>query len=150
MEFRNFAIMVTYTSRSPGETEDFGAQLGREARPGWVIGLIGDLGAGKTRLVQGIARGLGLATRLPSPTFALVNEYAEGRIPLAHLDLYRLDTTEQILAAGLEDYFYPREGVSVIEWFDRWTGPTPPNLVLLRLRSTTESVRVIEYAPPRP
>jgi tRNA threonylcarbamoyladenosine biosynthesis protein TsaE len=86
-----------------------------------VIGLCGDLGAGKTQLVKGLARGLGIAARVHSPTFALVNIYNGGRLTLYHLDLYRLDTREQILAAGLEEYLKP-EGVTVIEWAERWFG----------------------------
>src|SRR4026207_1524521 len=93
-------------SRSPAETEALGEAFAREAKPGWVIGLTGDLGAGKTQLVKGIARGLGIASRIQSPTFTLVHEYREGRLPLYHIDLYRLDTREQIVVAGLEDYFY--------------------------------------------
>ena|SRR5882672_1986665 len=112
--------MVTFISHSPEETAALGEQWGREARPGWVIGLTGDLGAGKTQLVKGIARGLGITARVQSPTFALVNEYREGRLPLAHLDLYRLETIEQIISAGLEEYFARPPGVAVIEWCERW------------------------------
>jgi tRNA threonylcarbamoyladenosine biosynthesis protein TsaE len=78
--------MVTFTSHSPEETQALGEAWGREAGKGWIIGLTGDLGAGKTQLVKGIARGLGIKARIQSPTFALVNEYGEGRLPLAHLD----------------------------------------------------------------
>ena len=84
-----------------------------------MIGLSGDLGAGKTQFVKGLARGLGIAARVHSPTFALVNIYAGGRLTLFHLDLYRLDTPEQIAAAGLEEYLRPA-GVTVIEWAERW------------------------------
>jgi|ERR1041385_436806 tRNA threonylcarbamoyladenosine biosynthesis protein TsaE len=114
--------MVTHISHSPEETADLGESWGRAARPGWVIGLSGDLGAGKTQLVKGLARGLGLTARVHSPTFALVNEYAGGRLPLSHLDFYRLDTKEQILSAGLEEYLQPK-GVTVIEWVERWFNP---------------------------
>ena len=86
-----------------------------------VIGLCGDLGAGKTQLVKGLARGLGITARVHSPTFALVNIYNGGRLTLFHLDLYRLDTREQILAAGLEEYLKPA-GVTVIEWAERLLG----------------------------
>ena len=105
-------------SRSPSETESLGERWGREAARGFVIALSGDLGAGKTQLVKGLARGLGVTSRVHSPTFALVNEYTGGRLRLFHLDLYRLETTGQILGAGLEEYLQP-DGVAVIEWAER-------------------------------
>jgi tRNA threonylcarbamoyladenosine biosynthesis protein TsaE len=113
--------MATIISHSPAETAALGEQWGRVAESGLVIGLCGDLGAGKTQWVKGLARGLGITTRVHSPTFPLVNIYNGGRLPLFHLDLYRLETREQILAAGLEDYLNP-EGVTVIEWAERWFG----------------------------
>ena len=114
--------MATLISHSPAETESFGELWGRAAQPGWVIGLSGDLGAGKTQLVKGIARGLGAVDRVHSPTFALLNEYNSGRLALFHLDLYRLDTRDQIVGAGLEPYFYQPAGVTVVEWAERWFG----------------------------
>src|SRR6266851_10264489 len=107
--------MVTSISHSPAETEALGESWGRAAGPGLVIGLCGELGAGKTQLVKGLARGLGIMARVHSPTFALVNVYPGGRLQLFHLDLYRLDTPEQVRAAGLEEYLNV-EGVTVIEW----------------------------------
>ena len=114
--------MVTHTSHSPTETEALGEAWGRAASSGLVIGLTGDLGAGKTQLVKGLARGLGIAARVHSPTFTLVNEYTGGRLPLLHLDLYRLETRDQIINAGLEDFLYQPDGVAVIEWAERWLG----------------------------
>src|SRR6266498_3234849 len=111
--------MATSISHSPAETEALGEAWGRAATNGWVIGLVGDLGAGKTQLVKGLARGLGITARVHSPTFTLVNLYSGGRLRLFHLDLYRLDTRAQILAAGLEEYLQP-DGVTVIEWAERW------------------------------
>lgn len=114
--------MATSTSHSPAETESLGEQWGRSAASGLVIALSGDLGAGKTQLVKGLARGLGITSRVHSPTFTLVNVYTGGRLTLFHLDLYRLETMEQILSAGLEEYLKP-SGVTVIEWAERWFGP---------------------------
>ena len=111
--------MATFISNSPAETFNLGEAWGREANSGLVIALSGDLGAGKTHLTKGIARGLGVTDRVHSPTFAIINLYPSGRLPLFHLDLYRLDTPDQIIAAGLEEYFHPK-GVSVIEWAERW------------------------------
>ena len=113
--------MATHISHSPEETHALGEIWGREAVSGLVIGLSGDLGAGKTQLAKGIARGLGITERVRSPTFTLVNEYGGGRLVLHHVDLYRLETPEQIIAAGLEEYFHP-DGVAVIEWAERWIG----------------------------
>ena len=114
--------MATFTSQSPEETIALGEQWGREAKPGWVFALTGDLGAGKTHLVKGIARGLGVEERVQSPTFGLIHEYAGGRLPLYHLDLYRLDTPAQVSGAGLEEFLHPQRGVAVVEWGERWFG----------------------------
>lgn len=114
--------MAIHISHSPAETEELGASWGRQVERGSVIALSGELGAGKTQLVKGIARGLGIHERVHSPTFALVNIYGGGRLPLFHLDLYRLEARDQIIGAGLEEYFQP-EGVSVVEWAERWFGP---------------------------
>ena len=116
--------MATFISHSAAETEALGEAWGREARRGWVIGLSGDLGAGKTQLVKGLARGLNATERVHSPTFALVNEYTTGRLPLFHLDLYRLETAEQIHNAGLDDFLQP-DGVTVVEWVERFGIPSP-------------------------
>jgi tRNA threonylcarbamoyladenosine biosynthesis protein TsaE len=114
--------MDTFISRSPEETAALGESWGREAGPGWVFALSGELGAGKTQLVKGLARGLGVTGRVHSPTFALVNVLGGGRLPLVHLDLYRLEDRESVVRAGLGEYFRPREGVTVVEWAERWYG----------------------------
>ncbi len=110
--------MATFISHSPADTEALGEKFGRRAQRGLVLALSGDLGAGKTQFVRGVARGLGCAGRVHSPTFTLVNEYGGGRLKLFHLDLYRLETAEQILSAGIEEFLSP-DGVSVIEWAER-------------------------------
>jgi tRNA threonylcarbamoyladenosine biosynthesis protein TsaE len=112
--------MATLISRSATETESLGESWGRAIQPGWIIGLSGELGSGKTQLAKGIARGLGIVGRVHSPTFNLVNIYEGGRMLMFHLDLYRLDTTEQIISAGLEEYLCRPRGVTVIEWVERW------------------------------
>ena len=113
--------MATSISHSPIETAALGETWGRTAQNGLVIALSGDLGAGKTQLVKGLAQGLGFTGRIHSPTFTLVNIYTGGRLTLFHLDLYRLETKDQILSAGLEEYLQP-DGVAVIEWAERWFG----------------------------
>ncbi|HVV00821.1 MAG TPA: tRNA (adenosine(37)-N6)-threonylcarbamoyltransferase complex ATPase subunit type 1 TsaE [Verrucomicrobiae bacterium] len=114
--------MATRISHSPAETEALGIEWGREAMPGLVVALSGDLGAGKTRLVTGLARGLGITERIHSPTFGLINIYTGGRLVLFHLDLYRLETPAQVAAAGLDEYLRP-DGVAVIEWAERLLAP---------------------------
>lgn len=141
--------MATLISHSPGETEELGMQWGQCARPGWVIALSGDLGAGKTQLVKGLAKGLNVSGRVQSPTFSLVNIYEGGRLPLYHLDLYRLETPTQIVAAGLEPYFEP-DGVAVVEWAERWFDETAIRRTGSFLRRVTLTVvdderRQIDY-----
>ena len=126
-------------SRSVAETESLGEAWAQEVQRGWVIGLSGDLGAGKTQLVKGIARGLGVTERVHSPTFALVNEYLNGRLALFHLDLYRLETQEQIHSAGLEDFLQP-DGVTVVEWVERWA----ETISNLRSQTSNSSIRYRE------
>jgi tRNA threonylcarbamoyladenosine biosynthesis protein TsaE len=114
--------MDTLILRSPDETFDLGAAWGREAAPGWVIGLTGELGAGKTQLVKGLAVGMGIKAKVHSPTFTLLNEYHGERLRLFHVDLYRLETPEAVLRAGLEDYVVWPEGVTAVEWYERFEG----------------------------
>ena len=115
-------------TNSPEETLALGRQWGAAAQPGWVFGLSGDLGAGKTQLVKGLAQGLEIREPILSPTFALVHQYNRGRIPLAHLDLYRLDSPSQVVGAGLEQFIYDPTIVVVIEWIERWFGSSTPSL----------------------
>ena len=110
--------MATFISHSPAATESLGEAWGRAAQSGLVIAVSGDLGAGKTQLVRGLARGLGVTARVHSPTFTLVNEYGGGRLRLFHLDLYRLETRGQMVSAGLEEFLQP-DGVTVIEWAEK-------------------------------
>jgi tRNA threonylcarbamoyladenosine biosynthesis protein TsaE len=141
--------MATFISHSPADTEAFGERFGRAAQRGLVIALTGDLGAGKTRFVRGVARGLNIAGRVHSPTFTLVNEYGGGRLKLFHLDLYRLETPEQILSAGIEEYLSP-DGVSVVEWAERleagsWKLEVGKSLLRVRIEVLNETERKIIY-----
>jgi tRNA threonylcarbamoyladenosine biosynthesis protein TsaE len=143
--------MVIHTSKSPEETLAYGEQLARAASAGLLIGLVGDLGAGKTQFVRGFARGLGIRERVHSPTFTLVNEYTTGRLPCFHLDLYRLDSAEQVIAAGLESYFEPAAGVTIVEWFDRVRDQLKmtENLRVVTFSVASDTERVIGYEDPR-
>jgi tRNA threonylcarbamoyladenosine biosynthesis protein TsaE len=154
--------MATLISHSPAETETLGETWGRTAKCGLVIGLSGELGAGKTRLVKGLARGLRIPCRVHSPTFTLVNVYPGGRLTLFHLDLYRLETVEQIRSAGLEEYLHP-DGVTVIEWAELLfteaaaqapqnltasLGSSPPRFRWVRMETVSETERRITYEDP--
>ncbi|MHB8524346.1 MAG: tRNA (adenosine(37)-N6)-threonylcarbamoyltransferase complex ATPase subunit type 1 TsaE [Limisphaerales bacterium] len=136
--------MDTYISHNPEETEALGEAWGRTAESGLVIGLTGALGSGKTQLVKGLARGLNVTARVHSPTFTLVNEYPDGRLPLFHLDLYRLETQAQIIAAGLEEFFAPA-GIAVIEWAERWHDRRPTNYRHVEIQVLGERDRLIQY-----
>jgi tRNA threonylcarbamoyladenosine biosynthesis protein TsaE len=130
-------------TRSLLETLEFGGRLARELRRGDVIALSGELGAGKTALVKGIARGLGIAVEVTSPTFTLIHEYSGGRLALYHIDLYRIDSVPQALAIGIEDYLNGT-GVTVIEWAERIASLLPPHSTRIRIESLGENTRRIE------
>jgi tRNA threonylcarbamoyladenosine biosynthesis protein TsaE len=137
--------MAAFISHSPAETGSLGERWGRAAQRGLVIGLSGDLGAGKTRLVKGIARGLGITARVHSPTFTLVNEYGGGRLRLFHLDFYRLETRGQMVSAGLEEFLQP-DGVTVIEWAEKMVNEEKPRrMIFVKIEILGESERKIIY-----
>ena len=106
---------MEHYSSSVQETEALGRALAQHLTPGTVVAFTGDLGAGKTAFVRGMAQGLGIAQRVTSPTFTIVNEYEGGRLPLFHFDLYRLGDPEELFDIGWEDYLQ-RGGVCAVEW----------------------------------
>ena len=106
---------MEYISNSPHDTEALGARLAGGLTPGCVVAFTGDLGAGKTAFVRGMARGLGIGERVTSPTFTIVNEYEDGRLPLFHFDMYRLGSSEELFDIGWEDY-QSRGGICAVEW----------------------------------
>lgn len=114
------------------ETEAFGRMLARQAVPGTVIALVGNLGTGKTTLTKAIARGLDIAETITSPTFNIVKEYHGGRLPLYHFDVYRIGDAEELYELGYEEYFYG-SGVCVIEWADLVQELIPEDAVTIRI-----------------
>lgn len=106
---------MQFLSQSPAQTEAFGAALAARLQPGDVIAFRGGLGAGKTALTRGIAAGLGITERVTSPTYTIVNEYSDGRLPLFHFDMYRLHSADDLFDIGWEDYL-DRGGVCAVEW----------------------------------
>ncbi len=139
--------MGTLISASVEETHALGVKLGRLLQPGDVIGLAGELGAGKTALVRGIAEGAGVSAEdVSSPTFTIVQTYA-GRLPLHHADLYRLSTADELYATGFFDLLEDG-GAAVIEWIDRVKIDVPMLRVELRILDATR--REIEVTPHGP
>jgi tRNA threonylcarbamoyladenosine biosynthesis protein TsaE len=135
-----------FISHSPAETAALGERWGRRAQRGCVIALSGELGAGKTQFVKGLAQGLEVSGRVHSPTFTLVNEYSGGRLKLFHLDLYRLETPAQIWSAGIEEFLQP-EGVSVIEWAERLgdSGYASDHFKRVRIEILSDTERSISH-----
>ena len=109
--------MTVFETWKPEETYELGRKMGEEAAPGQIVCLNGDLGVGKTVFTQGFAAGLGIEGPVNSPTFTIVQQYEEGRLPLYHFDVYRIGDIEEMDEIGYEDYFYG-EGVCLIEWAD--------------------------------
>ena len=106
---------MIYETMSPKETFELGKKIGLEAKAGEIICLDGDLGVGKTVFTQGCAKGLGIDEAVNSPTFTIIQDYDEGRLPLYHFDVYRIGDPEEMYEIGYEDYFYG-QGVCLIEW----------------------------------
>jgi tRNA threonylcarbamoyladenosine biosynthesis protein TsaE len=111
-------VVESFLTRSADETRDLGEKLAAQLKKGFLVCLIGDLGAGKTTFVQGVGRGLGIDEALSSPTFVLVNEYCGRDLILFHADLYRLENSESIEQLALSEYL--QEGALIIEWGERW------------------------------
>ena len=111
------------------ETKEFGIKIGQLLKPGDILCLNGDLGAGKTTLTKSIGLGLGVEDYITSPTFALINEY-DGRIPVYHFDVYRLENVEDLYDLGFDEYFYGH-GVSIIEWADKIEALLPKERIVL-------------------
>ena len=122
--------MTEYIMRSEADTAEFGKKLADELKEGDVLGLIGDLGTGKTTLTKYIAEGLGITETITSPTFTIVNEYHSGRLPLFHFDAYRLEAAGDAFEVGMEEYF-DRGGISIIEWADMVAEVLPEDAKLI-------------------
>jgi tRNA threonylcarbamoyladenosine biosynthesis protein TsaE len=136
------ALRRRVRSASTDATIELGAALGRRAEPGDLICLWGDLGAGKTQVAKGIARGLGIDATVNSPTFILMAEYP-GRLPLFHVDLYRLADATDALAGGVVDD-RQADGVTVVEWPERMAAVLPTGRLDVRIDGTGDDVRDIE------
>jgi len=125
-------MKISFTTDSSEQTERFGEALSKCLEAGTVIALDGDLGAGKTCLTRGIARGMGAEDPVASPTFTIVNEYSGGRLMLFHFDTYRLSGEDDFYASGLDEYFN-MNGVCVIEWGGVIEGALPANTMKMKI-----------------
>ena len=132
-------------TRSPEETQKLGTHIGELALPGDIFLLVGELGTGKTCLTQGIAWGLGIKEYAVSPSFVLVRELY-GRLPLYHIDLYRLDHIEEITELGLDDYLYGK-GVCVVEWAEKGQDMLPAEHLLIEISYLSDTERRFQLKP---
>ena len=127
-------IIETNSSR---ETYNCGFRMGQEAKPGQIICLEGDLGVGKTVFTQGFADGLGIHEPICSPTFTIIQEYTEGRLPLYHFDVYRLGSCEEMDEIGYEEYFYSG-GVCLVEWGNLFPELFPENTTYITIEKNLD------------
>ena len=134
-----------YKSHNPGETEEIGSTLAKTLSKGDRVGLVGELGSGKTCFVRGLARGLGSEGYIKSPSFTMINIYEGGRLPLYHIDLYRIGRQEEFEETGLEEYIYGG-GVSVIEWADNVPGLLDRCNLVVKFSYMGETEREIEVS----
>ena len=134
--------MATTISRRPAETIAFARGRAATLRRGDVLALCGDLGAGKTQFVKGLASGLGYGGEVTSPTFTLIHEYLGGRLPMYHFDFYRLDSEDETLRLGLEEYL-AGDGICVVEWGDKFPALLPEHTRWFELTAGLEDERTI-------
>lgn len=132
---------MTLTSASPETTMEIGRRIGACLRKGDILALQGTLAAGKTTITKGIALGLGISEDVTSPTFTLISEY-EGKIPLYHMDVYRLDSPESFIDLGVEELLYGN-GVCVIEWSEKVMSELPGSTIVIKIEMISPSERSI-------
>lgn len=136
---------MNFAAKSAEETVELGRRIGAFLSPNEILALTGNLGAGKTTLIQGIAAGLGVKDYVTSPSFIIINEY-QGRLPFYHIDLYRLDDVAQIAGLGIEEYF-ANGGVCVIEWAEKLGDLLPAGAERITIESKGENERAISVSP---
>lgn len=129
-------------THSAAETRAFGEQLAAELRPGDVVLLEGDLGAGKSELARGVARGLGVTETVTSPSFTILNVYESGRVPLYHFDWYRLESAEELFEMGMDEYL-GGDGIALVEWPGRCPEALPEKCLRIAIEQTGETERRI-------
>ena len=137
-----------FTSRSAAETQALAERFAPELKRGDVVGICGELGAGKTQFVKGLARGLGSADIVTSPTFTILHEYYGGRLSLYHFDLYRLENVNALRDIGFDTYL-SGNGVCVIEWADKFPQILPPSVRWIDFNVQRRDLRMIEVSEAR-
>jgi tRNA threonylcarbamoyladenosine biosynthesis protein TsaE len=137
--------VATFISNSPAETEKFGRQFAKGLSAGSVLALKGELGSGKTQFVKGLAAGVGSAAAVTSPTFTIIHEYSGGRWPIYHFDFFRIEDRQSAMRLGLDEYFFD-DGVSVIEWADRFPDLIPESAHWVSFEMKSENERMIKAA----
>ena len=136
--------MKAFLTRSPGETEDLGRSFASSLKGGDVVAVFGNLGTGKTRFINGVCQGLGVHRRATSPTFTIINEYDADALSVAHIDLYRVGSRNEILETGIEAYFR-RDCICLIEWAERCLELLPSSCHSVKLSyGESENVREVE------
>ena len=133
--------MLTVTN-SAAETRALGERLALGLQPGDTVILEGELGAGKSELARGIAKGLGVTETVTSPSFTILNVYESGRCPLYHFDWYRLESEEELYELGMDEYL-GGDGIAVVEWAERCPDAVPEDCIRIRLEATGEETRRI-------
>lgn len=133
--------MITFTTTSADETISLGKKIGSLLQKGDIIAMQGTLAAGKTTITKGIAQALGVKDTITSPTFCLISEY-EGKMPLYHMDVYRLDGAEDFANLGTEDMLYG-EGISIIEWSEKIMEELPKKTIVLKIEPHEDGTRTI-------
>ena len=134
--------MLTFTTKSQEETIALGQKIGSKLKKGDIIAMQGTLAAGKTTITKGIAQALGITDTITSPTFCLISEYY-GKMPLYHMDVYRLDGDEDFVNLGTDDMIYG-DGVSIIEWSEKIMDELPKTTIILKITPQDDGSRLIE------
>lgn len=135
--------MIEYISKSISDTNAIAKELAQNAKPGDVIALVGEMGAGKTHFSKAFAKELGITSTVNSPTFTIMNSYEEGRIPLYHFDAYRIEDPDEMTEIGFEEFIYG-QGVCVIEWADIIKDILPTSFLLVKIETLGENERKIK------
>jgi len=136
---------LTIITKSPEETKNLGKEVSKLTKPGDLLAFYGELGAGKTCFIQGISQGLKVKDYVTSPSFTIINEY-QGKIPIYHFDLFRLDNAEEILELGYKEYFYG-EGLTVIEWAEKIEQLLTKEHLKIEIKFKDRYQRIISFIP---